>query len=502
MLKHIAILDIGSSSITMDVFCIQDKSYTHISHSSAVTSLSTGITRDGVITDTAIEKTAIVLQRFMNEISVHDDCDIFGVATAVFRQAKNGKDVIKTFKKILGKRAEIGIISGEKEAYYTYLGVVNNTHLTDFVILDVGGASSEITLVKNRKQAHSASLDIGSNTITEKNFPQDFVLSSNLSEAEVSVKEEFDKIPWFNECNNLPIIAVGSSFRELASVVIKKRISSEVPLQNFEVSKHDFNFVYKKIAKLPEYERITKLGINRKLAHRILGGLVPFNVLLKALGGNRIIYNESGLRVGFFNEIFSAIVGDDTPIVADVLGSSITSLQTKYNVNITHARTVNETALKIYDELFEIHKYGIKYRNILEIASQLHDIGEYISVSNHHKHSYYIIKESNIAGLSVVDKMLAASVASGHRKPKFYTRYIELRKILNKNLYNTIKNLSAILSLYEYLTKNFPNKKFEVSSNANEICITIKRKKNMNPLDVAYTTQFYKKILGRRILIT
>ena len=493
-------MDIGSSSISMDVFEIKDESYNHIRHDSANTFLSSGVARDGLLDEETLLKTSNVLKQFKKTLKAYENVEIFAVCTAAVRQAKNGEEALKIFQKSLGKNASCGIITGEKEAYYDFLGTVNSCNLKDYVICDVGGASTEISLVQNRKLIGSVSLAFGANILTDRHFPQDFVSKHSVLEAETAVKNDIQNIPWLSDAKGLPIIGLGSSMREIARAEMKKRLFSSSPLHNYSLLKANFEFMYKKISKLTEFDRVNKLNIKKALARGILGGLVPFKVLADEISARKLYYSESGLRLGFFYEVYSRLLGKD-PIEPDVVASGIKKLQLKYNVDIEHANDVKNIALMIYDSLFETHRLGARYRDILETAAELHDIGEFISYSNHHKHSMYIIEESQIYGEEFIDKFLIALVASGHRRQGFALRFWQKRKLLDKNLFTRIHTLSNILALAEYMVKNYHNRNFSIGINPKEVNINLVHPKTTSPLDLACTTQFYKRILGRRVLI-
>src|SRR5207244_12293247 len=88
----------------------------------------------------------------------------------------------------------------------------------------------------------------------------------------------------------------------------------------------------------------------------------------------------------------------------------------KYFFDEKHATTVARLALQIFDQTASFHELDSEARLVLEVAALLHDIGHYVNVSNHHKHTFYLIQSSPLVGLTQLQMDLVANVARYHRK--------------------------------------------------------------------------------------
>lgn len=118
------------------------------------------------LTEEAIERAILTLKGFAYMAEAMDSHEIYAVATAAVRLAKNGDDFIRIVKERTG--IDLECIDGSEEAFLGFLGVVNTIGLEDFILFDLGGASIEITLVNNRKVKQSVSLPMGALTLTGK----------------------------------------------------------------------------------------------------------------------------------------------------------------------------------------------------------------------------------------------------------------------------------------------------------------------------------------------
>jgi exopolyphosphatase/guanosine-5'-triphosphate,3'-diphosphate pyrophosphatase len=92
------------------------------------------------------------------------------------------------------------------------------------------------------------------------------------------------------------------------------------------------------------------------------------------------------------------------------------SLGRRYQFDEAHGRQVSRLALSLFEQLRPLHGLGPADHRLLLVASLLHDIGAYISYKKHHKHSLYLISQSELPGFSPEDMLLAANVARYHRK--------------------------------------------------------------------------------------
>ena len=111
-----------------------------------------------------MERSLRSLKAFVHMAEAMDVDTIKAVATAAVRLAKNGDIFIKTVKEQTG--LDLECIAGEEEARLGFLGVINTIGLKDFIIFDLGGASTEVTLVRDRHIAEVISLPIGALTLT------------------------------------------------------------------------------------------------------------------------------------------------------------------------------------------------------------------------------------------------------------------------------------------------------------------------------------------------
>ena len=126
----------------------------------------------------------------------HNVTKVIAVATAAVREASNQKE----FLDFLASDAGIAfkVLSRQEEPYYGYLGVINTMDLRDGLIMDLGGGSTEITLVRDRKMVNSTSIPYGALNLTEKFLDPDKPKDSQLKDLEAFMRQKLSEIPWLD----------------------------------------------------------------------------------------------------------------------------------------------------------------------------------------------------------------------------------------------------------------------------------------------------------------
>jgi exopolyphosphatase/guanosine-5'-triphosphate,3'-diphosphate pyrophosphatase len=101
-------------------------------------------------------------------------------------------------------------------------------------------------------------------------------------------------------------------------------------------------------------------------------------------------------------------------------------------------------ALRIFKDLARLHALGAEHRDILFAASLLHDIGQFINYSKHHKHSYYLIKHSELTGFNETEIELIANIARYHRRAHPSKKHPEYAALATAQQ-QVVNKLSALL---------------------------------------------------------
>ncbi|MDX1577691.1 MAG: HD domain-containing protein, partial [Gemmatimonadota bacterium] len=171
------------------------------------------------------------------------------------------------------------------------------------------------------------------------------------------------------------------------------------------------------LARLSYSQRIGRLGLREDRADVILPAAIVYDRVAELAGADSLLVPGVGVKEGVLLDLVDELTSDSSlGRVERIVYEGAVSLGRRYLFDEEHARHVAELATSLFDQLAHLHGLPATDRRILIAAALLHDIGQHISYSKHHKHSLYLIHHSQIPGISPDELALVALVARYHRR--------------------------------------------------------------------------------------
>lgn len=450
MSKRIGIIDLGSNSIRLILMTIgSNGSYKLQDEIKETARIGENMGPEREIKLPAINRaiqTIKLLQKFCYANRVDA---VYGVATAAIRNAVNGSEVLETIMKETG--VSFRILSGEEEARYVYLGVVNSLEFSDALIVDIGGGSTELILCKERMVTQWTSLPFGAVNLTENFLLTPVVQPEQVAKMEKFLKEQYSKVPWLDRARNLEVLGVGGTMRNLGRMDRKRTRFSLNILHNYRVHAERVKAIYHDLQNISVEQRKAVPGLSKERADIILGGLGAAVKLIDYTGAPGIRLSGSGLREGIFYEYLYPNKPDS--VIDDVTEQGVQNFMDLYGVKRHHAEHVAKLSLSLFDQLRPLHGYGLWERKILRIAALLHDVGNVVSYYNHHKHSMYVLLNARINGLSHRELVLVALIAASHGKIDLKFKLQQHADVLFPQDGMLVRRLGVLLRMGENLDR-------------------------------------------------
>ncbi|WP_101913182.1 Ppx/GppA phosphatase family protein [Megasphaera vaginalis (ex Bordigoni et al. 2020)] len=448
-MEKIAIIDLGSNSIRFVVIEIKDnRSYSLLYQEKESIRLGHGLMQTGELSNAGMDRAMTCLAVYRHLISVMEIDTTIAVATAAVRSAKNGEAFLQRVRTQTG--IEMKIISGEREAYLGYLGVINTIDIKDCILFDFGGASVEFTLVRNGKQEHSLSVPIGAVTLTEKFGLQGTVSGEMLEKCLTCIRKKLSDIPWLAHAR-LPLVGVGGTARAIAKMD-QRTTNYELPtLHNYVVGKDNFDAIYALVTERTYVNRKKIPGLSSERADLIVAGVAAISAIFTLTESDRLIVSGCGLREGLFFEHYAGLYHLPSPYIENILSFSIANVIGNLDpVNSKHVDQVEKVSLLLFDKLSFLHGYGPRERQLLATAAKLHDIGKIINYYSHARHSAFMIGHAPLYGLTQTEQLVASFIAGFHhgisRKIMRAYRYVH---IPSEEEWRMIRKVSTFLALAE-----------------------------------------------------
>jgi exopolyphosphatase / guanosine-5'-triphosphate,3'-diphosphate pyrophosphatase len=495
----IGIIDIGSNSMRMIVIHVrQDGSFKLIDEVKESVRLGENENEDSAF---ALSKDkinyALETLSFFMDLSKSLAVDkIICVATEAVRRAPNRSVLLEKAKAELG--LDIRILTGKEEAYYDYVGAVNTLNLKDCMIMDIGGSSTELIRVEDNHIVNSISLPFGAITISQMFNLKNAMSAQTKKKMYRYLTKKFESLNWIYGAGQL--VGIGGSFRNIAKIDRKFRNYPLDIAHNYGMSSVTLFDIHDQLNNISVEERKDVKGLSKDRADITPGALAEISVFLEMTGTANILISGSGLREGLF---YDWLLKTKQP-VSDVLSFSIQNIMSNYEINQSHAKHVWEIANQLYNQLMDEFGIDNNCQNILKTAALLHDSGINISYYDHHKHSFYKILHSRVNGLTHKELVMAAWVASLHRKDdvKIEGPY---RTLLSNEEVITVQKLGVLLQLAESFDRRQNSNVYKVQSMIEKNAITIKVTAKVSPgleiKDAQNAVSVFKKVFKRRLYI-
>src|SRR5499425_1515260 len=203
----IAVVDIGSNSVRLVVYEGLTRSPTELFNEKALCGLGREVQSTRLLAADAVQHALATLKRFRALCETMKVEEVFAIATAAVRDAKNGPAFIKLAERTIGP--EIEILSGGREAELTALGVISGVHRADGVVGDLGGGSLELVDIHGTRARHGVTRPLGGLALAD-------ISAKSLKKAEKFVKKSLNSLPVLKACEDRNFYAVGGTWRSLA----------------------------------------------------------------------------------------------------------------------------------------------------------------------------------------------------------------------------------------------------------------------------------------------
>ncbi|BBI34983.1 Ppx/GppA phosphatase family protein [Cohnella abietis] len=444
--KVTGIIDIGSNTVRLSVYQLTSNgAYRVLDQGRWPARLSQRMAPDGTLPVEVVDELAEVLRYFSRICSKHGADKIRAVATAAIRQAANRDTVIQRLFAATGLSIEI--LTGEDEARIGSRAMLNSLSLADCFVVDIGGGSTEITLIKNRKVVHAVSFPIGCvNTSVRYSLGEEPVSQSVLSNIQADVRKLISKEKWISSHPNLPLIGLGGTVRALAKLHQRESNYPFPYLHGYELNNPDLPSTLGSLSILNVEQRRKLPGLSKDRGDVIVPGLAILLGVVQQAETSRLVVCGAGLRDGLFQE--TCLLNHETDSEDYVLEESIRNLNALYPVAPEgHLNQVRKLALTLYDNLSPHTVMPAYSRRILETASRLFRIGAVIDYNESADHTFYMLLHTIWNGLSHREMLLTAAIASYRGANPLRRKLAPYRLMLEDGDLEAIAKLGSLLQL-------------------------------------------------------
>lgn len=353
-------------------------------------------------------------RRLITEYQV-DDADISIVATTAIREADNRLAVLD--RMFMASGLKIKPIDAAEVHRLTYLAILplleSQPALAqgDTLTIEVGGGTTDMILLEDGNVASSHSYRLGALRLPELLRALRAPAGKSRSLIESRVRRTVDRIKRDLRTGVSPrLVTLGGDARFAANQVDRDWRSTGI----CRISIARLQELVDEILAMSADELIARYRLTYTEAETLGTALLTYLLLARELGTDEIIVSTANLRDGMLME--TAVGGTWTDAFRTQIERSAIELGRRFGFDESHGLLTAHHAQTLFRSLRDHHGLDDRFELLLRVAAMLHDVGSVVNSRSHHKHSMYLILNSDLFGLGQHDLLLVSLIARYHRR--------------------------------------------------------------------------------------
>lgn len=409
----------------------------------------------------AIDRGVAALKRCRSVADAHG-AELAAVATSAVREAENRAEFLDRAWDEAGVSVEV--ISGFEEARLIHLGVLQSLPLYDERVLlcDIGGGSTEVLLGQRGDVLASRSFRLGAIRVTERFLADEPVKPKHVERCRQHAETILTAFgAEVAEAGFDTVVGASGTIETVVAMALAARggDSGLRTLNGQRIEAAEVTDVVDLLAATPRAaDRAALPGMDAKRADILLGGAVILEQFVRACAVQELVFSDYALREGVLLDQARRRSGASLHHLQDLRRRSVVHLMELTDEHPDHSREIARHALDLFDGLRPLLELDDEARPLLEAAALLCNVGSFISHSGHHKHSYYVIRNSeHLAGFTDREIELIAQVARYHRKSAPKPKHDEWRALRRPDR-ELVVRLAAVLRVAIGLDRSHRNR--------------------------------------------
>jgi len=418
-----AAIDIGSNSCRLKIASVSQHRLKTLHEDREVTRLGESVFQTGEISPESMANTIKALKRFHKAVQLHVCDKVRVVATSAMRDARNAAAFTEWVKSATGWHVEV--ISGLEEGRLIHLGVV--THEPGAkgrcLLVDLGGGSCEITLSSGGNVQQMVSLPLGAVRLQQEFLQHDPPLKEDVVRLKQFIHRELERGEKKLGKLHVPlVIATSGTAAALAeaSVAMSSKLTTRktapkrfVRVKPQHASAADVRRLADKLVKMTNAQREAVPGIGPRRSEIIIGGALVYASLLERFGLAGFRYSPLGLRDGMLAQMLGEVDlrAEVSKKIEHERWTGVLEVCKRYGIDQRKAEPVRAHAVQLFDALQKVHELPPEYRLWIQSAAMMQEVGKFMNHQGHHRHTQYIISNSEIFGFTPDQRLIVAAIA-------------------------------------------------------------------------------------------
>ncbi|WLI75880.1 exopolyphosphatase [Kosakonia sp. H02] len=404
--EEFAAVDLGSNSFHMVIARVVDGAMQIIGRLKQRVHLADGLDNNNMLSEEAIERGLACLSLFAERLQGFDPSSVCIVGTHTLRQALNASEFLKRAEKVIPYPIEI--IPGNEEARLIFMGVEHTQpEKGRKLVIDIGGGSTELVIGEDFEPKLVESRRMGCVSFAQLYFAGDTINGENFRRARMAATQKLESLAWQFRIQGWNVaLGASGSIKAVHEVLVASGEKDGI------ITPERLEYLVAEVLKYKSFSEISLPGLSEERKAVFVPGLAILCGVFDALAIRELRLSDGALREGVLYEMEGRFRHQD------IRSRTAQSLASQYNIDREQARRVLETTTLMYDQW---QAQNPKLSNpqlaaLLKWAVMLHEVGLNINHSGMHRHSAYILQNSDLPGFNQEQQLMMATLVRCHRK--------------------------------------------------------------------------------------
>ncbi len=288
-----AVIDFGSNTVTLAVYRVGCHVF-RLLHKQKTTLGIIRYVNSGVLSEEGIRKAIETLEEHKRAAQTLTD-RLYCFATASLRGTHNAQEVISRVRSQTG--IDVELLSGEKEAYYDYLGLMQHSpRIRNAIALDIGGASMEIIHVRNGRLHQCVSLPTGSLKLSIDHAQGRFPGAREAAQMERGIEGFLKEVEWLGSAQADTIYTIGGTARAVTKLH-RAIFAYASPAKDYSYLVSDLSPMLLYLADENHNKRLGAVIPGRM--QTIVPGMIALRAVAAKAGATTAVLSKYGVREGY-----------------------------------------------------------------------------------------------------------------------------------------------------------------------------------------------------------
>ncbi|NEY30198.1 exopolyphosphatase [Escherichia coli] len=404
--QEIAAIDLGSNSFHMVIARIVNGALQVLGRLKQRVHLADGLDSNNMLSEEAMERGIACLALFAERLQGFPEENVCIVGTHSLRQAANAEEFLKRAAKVIPYPIEI--ISGHEEARLIFMGVAHTQpEKGRKLVIDIGGGSTEMVIGEDFDPLLVESRRMGCVSFARQFFPNGEISKDNFQRARLAAAQKLENMAWQYRIQGWQS-ALGAS----GSIKAAHEVLIALGEKDGLITAERLELLRNEVLKYKRFSELALPGLSEDRQAVFVPGLSILCGVFDALAIKQLRLSDGALREGVLYEMEGRFRHQD------IRSRTARSLAEHYNIDHEQAYRVLSTVQQLYAQWMAQNSKLVhpQLEALLNWAAMLHEVGLSINHSGMHRHSAYILQNTNLPGFNQEQQLLLATLVRFHRK--------------------------------------------------------------------------------------